>query len=109
MLLIAVSTWLQDIMDLHGKLELLGDALGILKAILARRARCPTINKVIMELQLLLGRTMFDMQAAHLWSEKNIIADALSRLPEGAALPPDCAAAVESEAKRPVFHFLGAF
>jgi hypothetical protein len=86
-LLLAVDAWASVLTDHSGTLEFRGDAQGILQAVLKRRARSPVINLLIAELQLCLGRTMFDMYASHVWSEDNELADDLSRLGEGAVLP----------------------
>ena len=106
MLLIAVATWIEDIQKTFSTFEVVGDALGILKAVITRKARCPTINLLIMELQLLLGRSMYDMYATHIWSEKNDIADKLSRYGEGASIPRQCRDAAETPARRPRLQFL---
>jgi hypothetical protein len=47
----------------------------------------PFINLLCMELALLFAPHGSELEAVHLWSENNHIADALSRLHEGAALP----------------------
>ena len=86
-LLIAISTWQNLLASKHGPLQLQGDAQGVLQAVLQRRARAPTINFIIAEIQLLLGPSMMDLFAAHFWSEENWCADALSRISEGAQIP----------------------
>ena len=53
------------------------------------------------------AENMFDMFAAHVWSEENEEADALSRLSEGANRPAACAAAQEWDAVRLQRRFIG--
>ena len=106
-LLLAVATWRPLLEVVQGTLELRGDAQGVLQAVLSRRARCPTINLIIAEMQLVLGASMLDMFASHVWSEENEVADALSRLAEGAAMPEDCATAKKWEAVRLCWRFVG--
>ena len=105
-LLIAVSTWGELLAEARCTLELRGDALGVLQAVLSRRARCPAVNSIIAEVQLLLGKSMFDLFAAHVWSEENEVADALSRLSEGALFPQECSAAKKCPAKRRTWRFV---
>ena len=81
-------------------------SLGVLQAVLARRARCPAVNAIIAEIQLLLGRSMFDLSAAHVWSEQNETADALSRLAEGAKVPRECRTSEQWTAKRRQWRFV---
>ena len=92
---------------MHGTLELRGDAQGVLQAVLARRARCPSVNLIVAEIQLVLGASMFDMFAAQVWSEDNDVADALSRLAEGAVMPLACRTAQAWPAARNVWRFIG--
>ena len=106
MLLLAVTTWQQTLIDVSGSMQVIGDAEGVLKAVLARRAKAPTINKLVMEIQLVLGPSMQDIYATHIWSEDNEIADMLSRRSEGAELPSSCSTASEAAVVRPRLRFL---
>ena len=106
MALVAIHSFSRQVQEHPGTLQLIGDAEGVLKAVLARRARCPVINKIIMEIQLILGQSMADLFASHIWSEENEVADQLSRTAEGALLPPECETAREFRAVRPSFSFL---
>ena len=45
-------------------------------------------NMLVAEIQLCLAASMFDIFGSHVWSEDNEWADQLSRLGEGATLPP---------------------
>ena len=87
MLLVAISTWLEVIVGAGVRLHFRGDAQGVLQGVIARRAKQPVLNAIIGEIQLLLGRSTHDLQATHIWAERNEMADALSRLGQGAALP----------------------
>ena len=87
-------------------MHVIGDAEGVLRAVLARRAKAPTINKLVMEIQLALGPSMQDLHATHIWSEDNGVADQLTRRAEGADLPASCASASEVAVRRPNFRFL---
>jgi len=87
-LLLAVEAWASVLARRFGTLELRGDAQGILQAVLKKRARSPIINILVAELQLCLASSMFDIFGSHVWSEDNEWADDLSRLGEGATLPP---------------------
>ena len=106
-LVLAISTWSKDLEAAGCQLELRGDAQGVLQAVLARRGRSPIINSMVAETQLLLGRTMLDMYAVHVWSEDNEVADALSRLTEGAVRPDSCLKEKENKVKRRQWKFIG--
>ena len=93
---------------MHSELFVLGDALGVLQAVLAKRARCPDINMQIAEMNLILAATPHELTAAHVWSEENALADALSRLQEtGDELPALCRTATEDTPKEPAYKFVG--
>ena len=106
-MVLALATWISFFPVGRCKLQLRGDAQGVLQSVLARRAKCPQINMIIAETQLILGSTMYDLYAAHVWSEHNDVADGLSRLYEGAKVPDECAEAICDDVARPVWAFLG--
>ena len=106
-MVLALATWAPYLPNGRCKLQLRGDAQGVLQSVLARRAKCPQINKIIAETQLILGATMYDLYAAHVWSEHNDVADSLSRLNEGATVPDECAEAICDVVAPPVWAFLG--
>ena len=103
---IAMSTWRHVLVRMQGPLQLSGDAQGVLQAVLARRARDPNINSIVAEVQLLLGPSMLDLYAAHVWSEENLIADALSRMCQGASLPDVLVGVKQSRPKRREWFFV---
>ena len=105
-LLLATTTWNKMLVELQGRLTLVGDAKGVLQAVFKRRAKSPSINKVVMEAQFQLGASMHDLRGEHVWSEANDIADALSRQAEGAELPSECRSAVFSRTRRSNWNFL---
>ena len=87
-LLIGICTWHHLLGERCGRLRLRGDAKGVLQAVVRKRAHHAGLNRVVAEILLVLGRTMHDIEAAHFWSELNAEADALSRVQEGAEVPP---------------------
>ena len=107
-LLLAIVAW-SPLLRVEGRaLRLHGDAQGVLQAVVTRKAKSPHLNLVILEIQLELGATMYDLTAAHFWSEENEIADALSRLPEGVAIPAALAKAERTPStRRRKWRFLG--
>ena len=98
MLLVAVVTWKSILSQAQGPLTIHGDAKGVLQAVVRRRARNAAL--VVAEIQLVLGFIAYDLTAVHFWSEENGTCDALSRLSEGAAFPPDLRGAVPCTAGR---------
>ena len=105
-LLIALKTWTHLLTANRAELHLFGDAEGVLRAVLAKRARNAAINLVIAEIGLTLAPTNFDLQAAHLWSEENALADALSRRAEGVEIPAELANAVKDKVRWSQYKFL---
>ena len=106
MLLLACATWHEELTYQAGELRLTGDAEGVLRAVLSRRSKSPIINLIIMELQHVLGQTMHDIYAVHVWSKDNHVADALSRLNEGYEMPPECLGKHHKDVVRPRWRFL---
>lgn len=86
-LLLAICTWSTQLQEAEGKLHVRGDAKGVLQAVVFGKAKAPKVNLIIAEAQLILGRSMHALTAAHYWSEENQVCDALSRLHEGARCP----------------------
>ena len=64
---------------LRGKIILVGDALGVSQK----------INEVAKELALHLAPLGHELVGIHVWSEVNVIADALSRMGEHEPVPPE--------------------
>ena len=106
-LLKALEVWIRLFASNSVALQVRGDALGVLRAVIAKRARSPAVNLAIAEINLILAPTHFELVAEHIWSEKNDVADALSRLHEGASFPVSCQSAVRDKAVQRSYHFLG--
>ena len=69
----------------------------------------PIINSICMEIALLFAPNGAELEAVHLWSEVNDVADDLSRLAEGAPLPEVCrpTKVARSAPRRDGFRVLG--
>ena len=82
-LLISVATWAKVLEQAQGALHIRGDALGILQSMLRFKAKDPILNAIAGELAYLIAPIGFDLRAAHIWSERNVTCDYLSRLKPG--------------------------
>ena len=87
MLMIAIFSWLPWLRMHTGSVVFRGDAKGVLQGVLANKARSARLNLIIAEISLLLCDTYHILSAQHLWSERNVVCDKLSRLHEGAEMP----------------------
>ena len=65
----------------------MGDALGVLFGASALRSKGTHINKIMMELALLLAPSGNALDALHIWSMDNAMADMLSRMESDAGVP----------------------
>ena len=74
---------------------------------MAVRAKGPGVNVVAMEMALRLAPAGLILMATHLWSEQNVIADQLSRMHEGAPLPPALSADSFEEPPQAVWRVVG--
>ena len=59
---------------------MLGDALGVLYDVLRLKARDPVLNAMAADMALILAPLSLDVRAAHIWTQRNCVCDALSRL-----------------------------
>jgi hypothetical protein len=66
----------------------IGDALGMLQGATRFRSKDPVINVMFMQMALAIGREGRTIDALHLWSQQNELADDLSRASEGVVTPP---------------------
>ena len=82
-LLLSVSTWARILEQAQGALHIRGDALGVLQSMLRFKAKDPVLNAIAGELAYLIAPIGLDLRAAHIWSERNVVCDYLSRLPPG--------------------------
>lgn len=78
MVLRALWCWLKP--NRQGFVRVVGDAEGVLSALLKRSAKAPLLNAVVREISLLLARNFQALETVHVWSEYNEWADALSRI-----------------------------
>ena len=85
----AVSCWVNA--QTRGRIVVLGDAEGILGSLSRLSAKSRIINEIAKELALHLGPLGHSLAGIHIWGEENILADALSRLCKGVALPKELA------------------
>ena len=65
----------------------MSDAEGVLAGLVSFGAKAASINAVAREAALWLAPTGRHLLGLHIWSEQNVLTDALSRLPRGAAIP----------------------
>ena len=77
----------------------MGDALGVLHDAQKFRAADPVLNKIMAEIALLLAPLGRDIQAIHLWTQRNTTCDMLSRFAEQASIP-ECLARVQRVNRR---------
>ena len=87
----AISTfmlWKKPLFAAKGPITVVGDALGVLFGTTALHSKDVQINRLFMELALILAPTGRSVEAIHVWSEDNALADELSRLPHEFAKPP---------------------
>ena len=64
----------------QGSLAIIGDALGVLHDAVKLRAKDPVLNAIMGDLALLIAPTGKDIRCAHIWTQRNVTCDALSRL-----------------------------
>ena len=83
----AFKIWARPIFEARGDMTIVGDALGVLFGTTALHSKDTHINKLFMELALVLAPTGRTVDAIHVWSEDNALADRLSRLTADDELP----------------------
>ena len=86
-ILASMSLWRSLWCPRHRQITILGDALGIMEGAAKFRSKDPKINSIFAELALLVAPTGDTLSQIHLWSERNSLADALSRLSWSPILP----------------------
>jgi len=84
-----------------------GDALGMLHGAAKFKSKDPGINLLFMELALIFAPSGASIETLHIWSEENSLADALSRLDEGAALPLMLTKVPRTRARDEGWHIVG--
>ena len=78
-LAVALRTWAKMLSNSRGRLVVRGDALGVLHDVTKLRARDPILNSFAHTMALTVAPLGCDLRAAHVWSERNVICDQLSR------------------------------
>ena len=78
-LAVALRTWSNILSNSQGLLAVRGDALGVLHDVMKLRARDPILNSLAHTMALTVAPLGCDLRAAHVWSERNVICDQLSR------------------------------
>ena len=84
----AVKRWAKPALEARGGLTVVGDALGVLWGESVLRSKDAHINKLFMELALVLAPGGFALECVHVHAEDNQLADVLSRMTADAAPPP---------------------
>ena len=107
MLLCAFRAWDRVIASSSGAPLAVGDALGMLHGAVKFKSKDPAINCIFMELALLFAPRGGTLSAVHFWSEENDVADDLSRLEEGAAIPAIVSGVRRTQAARDGWRILG--
>ena len=74
-----------------GSVAILGDALGVLHDARKFRAKDPVLNEIMAELALIVAPLGLELQAMHLWTQRNRTCDALSRLTSTSTVPEELA------------------
>ena len=85
--LASMSLWRSWWAPRHRQITVLGDALGIMEGASTFRSKDAKINAIFAELALLVAPTGDTLSQIHLWSERNSLADALSRFTWSPVLP----------------------
>ena len=83
----SVVLWKRVVLASRGNLVAVGDPLGMLHGAVNFRSKDPDINRMFWELALHIGPTGRTVEAIHIWSEQNALADRLSRLGTGEGIP----------------------
>jgi hypothetical protein len=107
-LLIAIKTWSKVLSTSSGSLVVMGDALGMLHGASKFKARDPGLNLLFMEMALIFAPQGSTIEALHMWSEENALADVLSRITDDSlALPAILSKVPRTPCRATGFHVLG--
>jgi len=85
MVVVAARTWINE--NVRGVVTIVSDAEGVLSDLIKLKATKPTINNLAKELAMHLAPLGLELQGLHIWSERNELADALSRTSAGGSFP----------------------
>ena len=94
-------------MEDEGSLVIISDALCVLHDAMKLRAKDSTLNEQFADTALIFAPMGLQVTGAHLWSQRNAVCDALSRMESKSSLPEQLRDAVGSTVGRPRFHILG--
>ena len=86
-LLNSIYLWRKMLQTAHGKLAIMGDALGVLHDARKFKAQDKVLNEIMAEIALIIAPMGQDVRAAHHWTQRNTTCDLLSRLGEGMHIP----------------------
>ena len=78
-LAIALKTWSTILAQSQGQLVVRGDALGVLHDVIKMNATDSVLNCLAHEMAFIIAPLGTDLRAAHIWSERNVVCDRLSR------------------------------
>ena len=106
-LLMSITAWEKVIFQSTGNLLAIGDALGMLHGAVRFKSQDPAINVMFMELALLFAPRGATLEAMHLWSEENELADALSRIESDFVIPPSLTQVPRTSWSSPEWRILG--
>ena len=68
-------------------MAVVGDALGVLHDGIQMRAKDAVLNELMGDIALISAPTGQSLQGAHVWSERNTVCEALSRMSESDTPP----------------------
>ena len=71
----------------RGRIILVGDASGVWYGLVRMKAKAAKVNEIAKELALHLAPLGHELVFIHVWSEVNVLADALSRIDDCTSLP----------------------
>jgi hypothetical protein len=86
-MLLAFKCWLSP--ATQGKVLVVGDAKGAMRALIKRSARSEKLNPIVQEAALVLAKCHKSLEGIHVFSEHNIGADLLSRIADPGGKPVD--------------------
>ena len=90
-----------------GSLVAVGDALGMLHGAAKFKAKDQGLNLTFMETAIIFAPQGSTIEALHIWSEENALADALSRQRQGDILPEAFTEVTRSRAHEGPWRILG--
>ena len=83
----AIKKWAGPALEARGGITVVGDALGVMFGASVLRSKDRRINMLLQELALVFAPRGFSLDAVHVWSEDNAMADYLSRMKAESEIP----------------------